>query len=291
MSTIQNSPVFTQLSNAIEVLQRCQHSTRILETSAFQSIIDGLARTEKRTVNLLEKHMRLQNRLKFHDFRQLKADAEKIHGILETFHESLENLVPCVTESVSSNQRLTHQRLLMEIRLLLEDHNNRLQRLIVSNSGGTGTTILSWPGTLLALFVWILVYFLSILTGTGAAYSMVLSLVFGSRTLSLVLSVSKETGAGDSLGDGENPETRYDVEVAHHSEPSARVKDLKQRISNYGGIRHSSRIHFSEWREYTERTYFIPNKTAAREVIIADLQFYFKERVMVTPANEHVWLL
>lgn len=261
VAAFESSPIHAQLNHAINILNQCQHATRGLDLSAFESVLGAMNTTQARTMKLLQKHSEMQSRLSFDDYWQLRPQTQELKQILTDFQERVEALSRRAVDSTDLDRRSGHRKLLMDIRFLLEEHNGRMLRSLRQEQQKV------WkPSPPVAIIVWTLAYFVSLCSSVAVAV----------------------TFAYSSSARCDYTNTVFDRAANSHRRKSGEDESFfaEDNYVNDGVIPFYVEKIGTRRGPVVERTYFVWGELCDAQVIVADLQLFFKDRVLVVPSRE-----
>jgi hypothetical protein len=228
-------------------------------------------------MELLRKHCDMQNRLYFDDYWRLKLQSKELEKILKGFQDSVEVLSSQTANKIDLRSRTSHRRLLMDIRFLLEEHNTNM--LKASESIVRKTWRPSFP---VALLVWIIVYFLSLCSSVSIALAFAFSSSSRCNYSSPIFNNPRDDKARS------RPQSKAAASSNSENKDDVFYETTSMRSSKPGHVPHITKEITTRGTRVYERTYFVSSEYCDAQVILADLQFFFKDRVVVTPAREGV---
>ncbi|KAH7411700.1 hypothetical protein DE146DRAFT_732124, partial [Phaeosphaeria sp. MPI-PUGE-AT-0046c] len=273
VNSFQSSPIFAQLTHTINVLNKCYHATQVLDVTAFESVLGAMNTTQARTMELLRKHCEMQNRLYLDDYWQLRAQSQELKDILTGFQEGVETLSRRAARSADMTRRSSHRKLLMDIRFLLEEHNVRM----LSSLGSKQQKV--WrPSMPVAIILWIPVYLMSLFSSIAITFTLAYSSSprcdYSSPKFSHMKQKHGKTcseGNSDPTQGGDGPREDDDADDMFYASTG-------KESSKPGGIPFHTRKMRTRSGPILERTYFVWAEVCDAQVIVADLQLFFKDR-------------
>jgi hypothetical protein len=166
----------------------------------------------------------------------------------------------------------------MDIRFLLEEHNKSLLSALSTN----GQTTARRPILLVAFLMWLFVYLVSLCSSIGVGLAVAFSILPRFKYSKRIF-CQPENDHWHEQWRGRSAPIRND-----RKDKTFYTKGATRKVSKSGELPYTARRIPSGLSHFVERTYFILSRDCAQEVIITDLQLFFKERVLVTPAREDV---